>query len=139
MFIVFDDVEYAELAFRDAQNLVMFYRQQSHLIKENFRNNNKRKKKDYHRSKKFKLNNNLHSYDVHLSSDRYFSRSKRNHRCYSTMSSFRRNFFLFFLSKSFRFFLIFRSLFKVIKTRNYFFLTVLIYLIYSSIHPMLFS
>ncbi len=90
MFIVFDDVEYAELAFRDAHNLVMFYRQQSQLI-----NNNKRKKKDYHRSKKFKLNNNLHSYDVDLSSDRYFSRSKQNHRCHSTMSSFRRNLFLF--------------------------------------------
>ncbi len=34
MFIVFDDVEYAELAFRDAQDLVMRYRQ-NHVKNDN--------------------------------------------------------------------------------------------------------
>jgi hypothetical protein len=50
LFIVFDDVEYAELAFRDARDLVMYYRYESQMIKESLRKNNKRKKK-------FNLNN----------------------------------------------------------------------------------
>lgn len=41
MKIVFDDVEYVELAFRDARNLVKSYRQQNQMNKET---NNKRKK-----------------------------------------------------------------------------------------------
>jgi hypothetical protein len=64
-FIVFDDVEYAELAFRDAQNLVMYYRQQGQLTKEPIRN---RKKTNNRRLKKFKLNNNRHK--IGLSSNR---------------------------------------------------------------------
>jgi hypothetical protein len=52
LFIVFDDVEYAELAFRDAQNLVMYYRQQGQLMKETKRN---RKRRDNQRLKKHSL------------------------------------------------------------------------------------
>jgi len=40
--IGFDDVEYAELPFRDARNLIIYYRQQNQMIKEI---NKKRKKK----------------------------------------------------------------------------------------------
>jgi hypothetical protein len=68
LFIVFDDVEYAELAFRDAHNLVMYYRQQGQLTKEPVRN---RKRTDNQRLKKFGL-----------SSDR----SKQNHRSHSSFA-----------------------------------------------------
>ena len=53
MFIVFDDVEYAELAFRNARDLVMYYRYQSQIIEETLRKNNKRKKLYYKTQKQF--------------------------------------------------------------------------------------
>ncbi len=56
MLIVFDDVEYAELPFRDARDLVMYYRYESQMIEESLRKNNKRKKKNDQRFR-FKRNN----------------------------------------------------------------------------------
>ncbi len=55
-FVVFDDVEYAELAFRDARDLVIYYRRLSQRTNETLRDNYKRKKKDNQRPKRIKLN-----------------------------------------------------------------------------------
>ena len=50
--LVFDDVEYTELAFRDAHDLVLYYRGQGRATQEPMRDNtNKRKKTDKQRSK----------------------------------------------------------------------------------------
>ncbi len=68
MCLVFDDVEYAELAFRDARDLVMYYRRQSQMIEETVRKNTKRKKNNQ-RSNQF--NNDRHSHGIHLSSNPY--------------------------------------------------------------------
>jgi len=74
LFIVFDDVEYAELAFRDARNLVMYYRHQSQTKQETSRKNNQRKKKEHHwvhrknnNERSIQFNNDRHENDIDLS------------------------------------------------------------------------
>lgn len=58
--IVFDDVEYAELPFRDAHNLIISYREQVRLTEEQPLRNNKRKRRDERNSQNFKLNGRQH-------------------------------------------------------------------------------
>ncbi|CAF0860253.1 unnamed protein product [Adineta steineri] len=71
---VFDDVEYAELAFREARDLVMYYRQQSQIVEEILRKNNKRKRKDNHwihskknNQKSNQFNDNRNDHNIQLS------------------------------------------------------------------------
>ena len=71
MFIVFDDVEYAELPFRNARDLVMYYRRQSQIMKESLRKTNKRKKKINHwfRFKRNEQKSVQFTYDRHHSNN----------------------------------------------------------------------
>ncbi|CAF0846032.1 unnamed protein product [Adineta steineri] len=71
---VFDDVEYAELAFREARDLVMYYRQQSQIVEEILRKNNKRKRKDNswihskkNNQKSIQFNDNRNDHNIQLS------------------------------------------------------------------------
>ncbi|CAF0956110.1 unnamed protein product [Adineta steineri] len=101
LFIVFDDVEYAELAFREARDLVMYYRQQSQIVEEILRKNNKRKRKDNYwiqskknNQKSIQFNDNRNDHNIQLSfrhknfssqsySKQHHYHSRRRHMSYN--------------------------------------------------------
>jgi hypothetical protein len=121
--VVFDDVEYAELPFRDARNLVTYYRHQSQMIEETLRINNKRKKKNdqwFSQKKNIKKSKTLNHNDrrnhgINSSSDSYqcasSSHFNRHRHCLASFDHrSNRNGNLFFSNLvRFFYFFIFRS------------------------------
>ncbi|CAF2692406.1 unnamed protein product [Rotaria sp. Silwood2] len=95
---VFDDVEYAELTFRYARDLVMYYRHQNQIIKkETLRKKNKRKTIDNHwfhikknNNRSIQFSHDRHSNNIDLSFNHYhsplLSHSKQHRHCLSTFN-----------------------------------------------------
>ncbi|CAF4937640.1 unnamed protein product, partial [Rotaria sp. Silwood1] len=76
---IFDDVEYAELTFRYARDLVMYYRHQSHIIKERLRKPNRRKKKNNLRSIRFSYDRHTNNIDLSSNHHHYHFRPFLSH------------------------------------------------------------